>query len=178
MIPDMPGWTTPGFIPESTGAVPVTANSTFVVGLEPPSWICIDLHPTEAFPVAVNVAVAEVELFTTRLLTVTPKGMLTTRSGMKFVPVRVTLTELPRSVIDGETLVSVGGAIIVKVTGFVVPPGDVIVKSREPVGASLAIENRAVAEVGLNTETAPVPAEIPVPPFRVAVAARLVPLNV
>ena len=177
MSPDVPGMATFGFMSIKTGVAPVTVNIKGTLVVHPPSWICTPLPPRGVLDDVPKVAVAEVGLFTTTLVTATPNSTLTVKSDMKFVPVRVTAAELPRWTKFGEILVSVGGAAMVKVTGLVVPPAELTVMSRGPIGAPLATISDAMIVVGLVTVGGATKV-IPVPTLMVAGVEKFVPVSV
>jgi hypothetical protein len=86
-----------------------------VTGLEVPPGVetLTALAPVGARSAIVNVAVTDVSLTTTRLPTVTPvPDTVIRKAPVKFVPVRVTLTAVPRRPVLGEMEVSVGAAAV------------------------------------------------------------------
>src|ERR1700741_1809480 len=88
----------------------------------------MSLAPSVAEVVLLKVAVMVVALVTTTLLIEKPAAepaTLTVDPGTKFVPVKVTFMDVPRSSKLGEIDVSVGagGATTVKSIGPRVPPG-------------------------------------------------------
>jgi hypothetical protein len=113
-----------GLIEVSVGAA-VTVNVTpFVVT---PDAVTVTVSPPRAALAAIpNVALIWVALTTCTLLTVTPLSLtLTLAPATKFVPVNVTGTFAPCAPLAGLIEVSVGAAVTVNVTPFVVTPDDV-----------------------------------------------------
>lgn len=92
------------------GGGAVTVNVTALVtppGVETVTFLAV----VAAALLMVKVAVTEVALTTSRLLTVTPVPvMLTAKAPVRFVPVRVTGTAVPRKPVLGTIDVSVGAA--------------------------------------------------------------------
>src|SRR5215472_15893992 len=104
----------------------------------------------------VNVAVICVPPTTTTLLTVIPAGLTPTEAPLtKLAPVRVTFTAAPRFPLLGDTLDSVGVAVLpVTVNGTVplVPPLVVTDTLYDVATAVAAMVNVAVICVLLTTE--------------------------
>jgi hypothetical protein len=90
----------------------VTVNVTGLVippGVDTRTFLAV----VAAVLLIVNVAVTAVALTTTRLLTVTPAPeMVTMKAPVRFVPVRVTGTAVPRIPVLGAMEVSVGAAVV------------------------------------------------------------------
>src|ERR1700685_3428026 len=97
----------------------------FSVPLVSPEIVTLTVATPSAAPGAMDsVAVIWLELTTVTLLTVTP-GLLTftVAPDEKFLPVKVTVTEVPAAPLAGLIVASVGnGALILNATGEVVPP--------------------------------------------------------
>ena len=101
-------------------------------------------------------AVICVGLTTTILVCVSPPPCsLTCDAGVKFVPVSVTLTDVPRAPLEGATDVSVGRPAAITVNGLVpLVPAVVVTETLCcPTPAFAAMLNVAVACVPLTTET-------------------------
>jgi len=112
------------------------------------------------------------------LLTVTPLPLtFTVAFAAKFVPVNVTGTFEPCAPLVGLIEVSVGAAVIVNVTPFVVTPDDVTVTVSPPSVAFAAIPRVAVICVALTTCTLLTVTPLPLR-FTVAFAAKFVPVKV
>jgi hypothetical protein len=133
-----------------------------------------------------KVAVIVVALTTVTLLALTPPpDTATVAPARKFVPVRVTCSDVgvmaldPRGPVFGEIAVRVGaaGAVTVKVTALLVPPPVVTVTFLPDRVALVAMVKVAVIDVALTTVTpltvTPVPDTATVAP-----ATKLVPVSV
>ena len=108
---------------------PCTVNGTVL--LVPPAVVMLTVLAVSAAVVEmVKVAVAVIASPTVRPLTVIPvPETLMALAPLKLVPVNVTGTAVPRTPAGGAIEVSVGagGALTVKVTALLVPPGAVMV---------------------------------------------------
>jgi hypothetical protein len=94
---------------ENVSVAPVTVNGTEL--LLPPSAVTVTFRGPVPVGAMVNVAVTVVSLTAFRLLTVIPEpDTLIVSTVLRWVPVRVTLTEEPLSPELGLTEVSVGAA--------------------------------------------------------------------
>jgi hypothetical protein len=132
-----------GLIEVRVGAA-VTVNVTpFVVT---PDDVTVTVSPpTAALAAIAKLAVICVALTTCTLLTVTPLPLtFTVVFPAKFVPVKVTGTFVPCAPVVGLIEASVGAAVTVKVTPFVVTPDDVTVTVSAANVAFAAIANVAV----------------------------------
>ena len=124
--------------------------------LVPPGVVMVTFLEVSAAPaVIVNVVVAVVAFTTVTAPTVTPPPETATvvPDVVKFVPVRVTGTDLPRTPVLGATEVSVGigGAITVNASVFVAPIGVVTLTFLRVRPAVAEIVNVAVAVMSLTT---------------------------
>jgi len=167
-----------GAIEVSVGAGgAVTVNVTlpvFPAGVATLTFLAV----SPAVAVIVNVAFTCVSLTTVRPLTVMPvPETFTPLAPVKPVPVRVTRTLPPRTPDAGLIEANVG-AITVKVTVPVVPPGLVMLTFLAPVAAVAEMVNVAVTVVGFTTMM--LLAVIPVPPVMLTAVApvRFVPVRV
>lgn len=128
----------------------------------------------------VKVAVICVELTTTMLICLSPAPCSPTRDPeLKFVPVSVTLTDVPLVPLEGLTDVSVGRVLAkftVKTAVLLVPPVVVNERLRAPGAALAAIVNVAVALVLLTTDT--FDTVRPLPPLTVSGATKPLPVRV
>src|SRR4051794_22691407 len=104
---------------------------------------------------------------------------LTCVVGVKFVPVSVTLTDVPRAPLEGvieESVGSVLAAVTVNVAELLVPPVVVTETLEPPSVAPAAIVSVAVALVPLTTDT--FDTVIPLPTLTVIGATKPVPVSV
>ena len=113
-------------MPGGSGTVTVKICAPLV----PAAVVTVTLRgPSAAAGSSTKLAVSDVALPTTTLLTVTPLPLTATvvAPATKPVPVSVTATVVPRRPRFGETLISVGapgvGAVIVKVCAAAGPAG-------------------------------------------------------
>ena len=126
-----------GVGPVHAGVPPVTVNG--MVLLVPPGVVRPKfLIPSGAAREMFRVAVTVVEFTTVRLVTgIAAPIPVTAKVPVRLVPVNVTVTLVPRAPEVGLIDVSVGGggAVTVKVTGLLVPPGVETLTARAVVGA-------------------------------------------
>jgi len=110
------------------------------------------LRPVVAVGAIVNVAVTLVELTTVRPLTVIPvPETLIAVAPVRFAPVRVTGTAVPRMPAFGLIEVRLGPAVMVKNTLLLTPLGVVTVTFLAPVAAVDEIVKLAVKVVSFTT---------------------------
>ena len=132
---------------------PSTVNGTVL--LVPPAVVMLTvLAVSAAVAEMVKFAVAVVGLSTVRPLTVTPPPLtVTALAPVRFVPVKVTGTTVPRTPVGGAIEVNVGGAgmTTVKVTALLVPPGAVTVTFRAVPAAVAVIAKVALTWVSPTT---------------------------
>jgi hypothetical protein len=150
------------------------------VPLVPPAVATATVRvPAAALGSMVKVAVSAVALVTTTLLADTPPLTVTDVAPVtKLVPVIETLTDVPRTPLDGVRLTAVGaGGVTVSVCEPVVPPVVVTVTVRPPRAASLAAVNLAVSDVVLVRATSLTVTPAPLT-ATVAPATKLVPVSV
>jgi hypothetical protein len=113
----------------AVSVAPSTVNGTLLL-VPPPVVMVTFLAVSAAVAEMVKVAVAVVGLRTEKPLTVTPAPeTVTVVAPVKFVPVKVTGTAVPRTPVGGaiEVNVGAGGTTTVKVTALLGPPGAVTV---------------------------------------------------
>ena len=136
--------------------------------------------PVAALGEIVKVAVIWVGLTTTMLVCLSPTPCNPTCEPlMKFVPVSVTLTDVPRAPLEGVTELSVGkvlAGVTVNVAELLVPPAVVTETLEAPSVAPAAIVKVAVALVALTTDT--FETVIPLPLLKVRGATKPVPVRV
>ena len=170
---------------EATVGVPpaaVTVNApgavAFPLGVATVTFLAV----SPALAVIVKVAVTVVEFTTTKLLTLMPlPDTLTAIAPVRLLPVRVTLTALPRAPVLGATEASVGvpppAAVTVNVTVLVSPAGVVTVTVLAVAAAPVVIVKLAVTVVAVGVPV--MTAVTPVPDTVTAVApVKLVPVRV
>jgi len=168
-----------GVGPVNAGVPPVTVNGSEL--LVPPGVVRVRfLIPSGAALEIFRVAVTEVAETTVRLVTGINAPMPpTAKVPVRFVPVKVTVTLVPRAPDVGliEVSVGAGGAVTVNVTGLVTPPGVDTLTVRAPRVARLAMVKVVVTVVSLTGFG--VPTTIPVPETVIRKApVRLVPVSV
>jgi len=135
--------------PVNAGVPPVTVKGSVLLvppGVVMPRFLTPSGAPLEMFKVAVT-WVAET---TVRLVTgISPPIPVMAKAPVRLVPLKVTVTAVPRAPEVGEMDVNVGagGAVTVKVTGLVTPPGVETLTARAPVAAKFAMVNVAVTVV-------------------------------
>jgi len=114
---------------------------------------------------------------TTTALRVTPPPETVTvvAPEMKFVPVKVTPNDVPRTPFGGaiEVNVGTGGTVTVKVTALLVPPGAVTVTFLAVAPAPTPIVRVAVTSLSLTTVTA---LEVTPPPDTLTAVVPVSPL--
>ena len=165
--------------PVNAGVPPVTVKGKVL--LVPPGVVMPRfLTPSGAVLEIFKVAVTWVAETTVRLVTgISAPIPVTANVPVRFVPVNVTVTAVPRAPDVGLIDVSVGGggAVIVNVTGLLTPPGVETVTFLAPRVAKLAMAKVAVTLVSLTTVTLLTVTPVPVM-FTANVPVRLVPVSV
>ena len=165
--------------PVNAAVPPVTVNGRVL--LVPPGVVRPRfLIPSGAARVILRVAVTVVEETTVRFVTgINAPTPVTAKAPVRLVPVKVTLTLVPRAPDVGAIDVSVGGggAVTVKVTAFDTPPGVETVTLRAVVRAVLPMVKVAVTEVALTTTRLLTVTPVPVTLMRKA-PVRFVPVRV
>ena len=165
--------------PVNAGVPPVTVKGKVL--LVPPGVVMPRfLTPSGAVLEIFKVAVTWVAETTVRLVTgISPPIPVMAKAPVRLVPLKVTVTAVPRAPEVGVIDVNVGGggAVTVKVTGLLTPPGVETVTFLAVAAAVTAIVNVAVTEVALTgTRLLTV---IPVPDTLTAKApVRFVPVRV
>jgi hypothetical protein len=139
--------------PTNAGVPPVTVNGRVL--LVPPEVVMPRfLIPSGAKREIFKVAVTVVGETTVRLVTgISGPTPVTATAPVRLVPVNVTVTAAPRPPDIGLIDVSVGagGAVTVKVTGLLTPPGVDTLTLRALVAALLAMARFALTVVSLTT---------------------------
>ena len=142
-----------GVGPVNAGVPPVTVKGKVL--LVPPGVVMPRfLTPSGAVLEMFKVAVTWVAETTVRLVTgISPPIPVMAKAPVRLVPVKVTVTGVPRAPEVGvmDVNVGAGGAVTVKVTGLVKPPGVETLTVRAVAGARFAMVNVAVTEVSLTT---------------------------
>ena len=176
-----------GVGPVNAAVPPVTLNGLEL--LAPPGVVRVRfLIPSGASREIFKVAVTVVGLTTVRFVTgINAPIPPTAKVPVRLVPVKVTVTAVPRAPEVGEIEVSVGGggAVTVNATGLVIPPGVDTVTFRTVVAAVTLTVKFAVTVVSLTTTmlltVTPVPemltAKAPVRFVPVRVTGTTVPLS-
>ena len=141
-----------GVGPVNAGVPPVTVNGSVL--LVPPGVVRPRfLIPSGAAREMLRVACTDVGEITVRLVTgISAPIPVTANVPVRLVPVNVTVTAVPRAPEVGviDVNVGAGGAVTVKVTGLLTPPGVETVTFLAVVAAVTAIVNVAVTEVALT----------------------------
>src|SRR4051794_5345106 len=115
----------------SVGAAPATLTVNVTALLVPPVVVTVTLRaPAAALAAMAKLAVTDVAVEVTPVM-VTPVMALIV-APVRFVPASVTATVAPWLPAAGVMVVSVGGAVTVKVTALLVPPTVVTVTLRGP----------------------------------------------
>ena len=152
---------------------PSTVNGTVL--LVPPAVVMLTvLAVSAAVAEMVKVASAVVGVRTVKPLNVTPvPEIVTPVAPVRFVPVKVTSTTVPRTPVGGaiEVNVGAGGTTTVKVTALLVPPGAVTVTflavpAAPPVMVKVALTWLSLTTVRPLTVTPPPGTVIAVVPVR------------
>src|SRR5215469_10462747 len=164
--------------PVKAGVPPVTVNGSVLLvppGVVRPRFLTPSGAALEIFRVAVTVVGETTVRFVTGINAPIP---VTAKVPVRLVPVKVTVTLVPRAPEVGLIEVSVGGggAVTVNVTGLVIPPGVDTLTLRAPVGARLAIVKVAVTVVSFTTVRLPTVTPAPETVIRKA-PVRLVPVR-
>ena len=137
---------------------PCTVNGTVL--LVPPGVVTLTLcTPSVAPAPIVKVAFICVGLMTVTALTATPppppppETLIVVPLLVKFVPVKVTENDVPRTPVGGaiEVNVGAGGTVMVKVTALLVPPGAVTVTFLAVAGVPAPIVKVALTWLSLTT---------------------------